>query len=327
MWDRAVFPKATRFAADVEELEGDILELEPRDKRHREATGVIDMSKTSSRKEPRIAEHADAEYDPSDEYLRPHVAGPKLEALGRPKEHSKEDGRGTLDYDPSYKLVEPSVREVDFMHARGHQPSAKGGDEGDKLILEPNDDLTRKRVTAAVDLHRQTSRTDNTRGKESTKLEYDVDYDARLMHVPGVRLDTGGRPVEVSKSLDVDGLKYDPNYSAVRASAPAAHFTREAGRKKEGEDTEPKEGDILELDPRDDMMHRAVTGVIDMSKTSSRKDGLDDTLTAGCDYHPHSDAVKPRAPGFDFGKLIGQDLGWSIQQGAYYGVCLLHNTQ
>ena len=299
-------------AAPPEPQEGDILELDVRDDILHRSVGTVDMSKTSARKAPRVADHVNASYDPSDEYLRPHVAGPLLEKLGRPADRTKADPHSTLEYDPNYELVEPAPRTVDFTLAQGHKPMAatKEG-EGDKLTLEPQYDVVKPRVTAPVDLHRQQGRKESTAGKESARLEYDINYDAQLTHVPGTRLDTGGRPAEMSKSLDEGGyLKYDPDYDGVRASAPAAHFAAEIGHglvRKDGEEAappEPQEGDILELHPTLKLVRRSAPSAF---FTSAPLPQPVEPITVGCDHHPDFALVKPRAPAAEFSKLVGRD--------------------
>jgi hypothetical protein len=167
--------------------------------------------------------------------------------------------------------------------------------EGDKLILDPSDVLTKKRTTRGAELAVEGRK--GVAASITNDLDYDVDDSALRAHIPGVRLDIGGRPVEKPDESSPDGLTYDPDDTAVRAGVPSVKFGIMTGRDTK-EDDGPREGDVLELQPNIDLLRRSVPRVV-LTGTGHELE-LKGTITDGCDYDPNDDATKPRAFAADF---------------------------
>jgi hypothetical protein len=284
-------------------IDGDVLELSPDDFAIRASAPHATFGEAIGRRHAHTEDTKD--YNPDFDAMRPHVPGIQIEKLGPHRTQETTDPRSVLEYTPQYSVVEPSSTTHDFSKVTGRAPDviSQQRPDGDVLILDP-DDTAMRRSTAAVDLMHQTGRDDGSRKAQVDARDYDPDLEALDAHMPLVRLDTGGRPVE--KKPETADVMYDGDDTMVRQSAPAAVFGPMTGRDMlKKSDGGLIDGDVLELSP-DDFAIRAsaphATFGLQLRVTPTHK-----SETAECDYDSVDiEVLKPRSTAVDFSRAQGR---------------------
>ena len=102
--------------ADGSLQDGDVLELSPDDMPTRASSPQLSFG--AGKGHALEVDGLDTkDYDPAYGQIDPHVAVPSISKLGRAKDATVADVRGTLEYTPEYNLVERTSRSVDFTKA------------------------------------------------------------------------------------------------------------------------------------------------------------------------------------------------------------------
>ncbi|KAJ1627383.1 hypothetical protein T492DRAFT_1120825 [Pavlovales sp. CCMP2436] len=291
-------------------IEGDVLVLGDAERPRADVRGAVEMARQGARPEGFAdgGEGADVSYDVSDALVRPRVPAPvdMARALAREPAGGEAEPLAAIGAlrEVSHAAVERAVTAASFARAETERAGPGGGEsdggvpEGALLALQRNLSPVRRALRSGVPFAKQGGRADA-----------EPEPDARPLASPGADAPLRSRapaPVDMARapSLQRGGPELEPDLRAplspklhaVRPTAPAADFSKVAGRDADAEPFGVREGDVLVLGdakrPRAD-----VRGAVEMARQSARPEGFADGGEGADVSYDVSDAlVRSRVP-------------------------------
>jgi hypothetical protein len=219
---------------------------------------------------------------------RANVAGPHGEApaaVQQARAAAELEGQAlVLDAEAARRALEPAARAFSFARARTER-SAKLADaddrEGDVLLLEPDDGITRPAPKGHryVAFDKQPGRVEPRRDEDGDALDLDVRRALVDPRPRGAVFDrvsrhgaSGGADRERDREGDGDVLILEPRDDALRPRARAPVDMRRQLARRDESKTRDEYGDELDLDPADalDRLRRRAPAPVDMRRQLDR---------------------------------------------------------